>query len=166
MKKWMYLVFPGAMLGLFLIFFFAHKKAADERERVRIEVAEQKKAADAEQKRKAEERAKVAAAQRQAEREKEEADKEKARREKQAKIDNDIREDTNKALAEADASQKEVNALELEITRLHKLKDQQSRESFDLAKAVEMERVRKRNAELEIQRFTEMIARRANQSTM
>jgi hypothetical protein len=166
MKKWMYLIFPGAFLGLFLIFFFAHKKESDAKEAVRLEVAAKKKADDAAAKAKAEEKAKAAAAQRQAEREKEEADKEKARREKQEKYDKEIRDDTNKALAEADAHQKEINALELEVTRLHKQKDAITREAFDLQKAVELEHVKKRNAELEIQRFTEMIARRAAQSSM
>jgi preprotein translocase subunit SecF len=166
MKKWMYLIFPGAFLGLFLIFFFSHKKESDEKERVRLEVAAKKKADDADAKSKAEEKAKVAAAQRQAEREKEEADKDRVRREKQEKIDRDIRDDTNKALAEADAHQKEINALELELSRLHKSKDAVTREAFDLQKAVELEHIKKRNAELEIQRFTEMIARRAAQSSM
>jgi hypothetical protein len=166
MKKWMYLVFPGVMLALFLVFYFSHKKEADEKEAARIVAMEKKKAEEKKQKDVAEEKAKIAAAQRQAEREKEEADKERARREKTAAMDKQIADETNAALADGDKSQKEINALELELKRLHQEKDRLGREAFDVAKQVEMQRVEKRNAEMEIQRFTEMIARRAAGSAM
>ncbi len=47
-----------------------------------------------------------------------------------------------------------------------KEKDKLSRETFDLAKQVELARIARRNAELEIQRVTEMIHRRASDSAL
>ncbi|HVS52196.1 MAG TPA: hypothetical protein VHD62_07550 [Opitutaceae bacterium] len=166
MKKWMYLVFPGALLGLFLIFYFSHEKEATKREEDRAVAVAKKQAEDKAQKEKAEATAKEAAAKRQAEREEEERKKEEDRRAKQKKIDDQIRDETDAALADADKSQKQVNALELQLDQLHKQKDQLSREAFDLAKQVELARVARRNAELDEQRWTEMIARRAADTRM
>jgi hypothetical protein len=166
MKKWMYLVFPGAMLGLFLVFFFSHEKEATEREEKRAIALKEKQEADAAAKAKAEETAKVAAAQRQAEREAEEKKKEEDRRAKQLAIDNEIRDGTNAALADAAKSQQEVNTLELQLDQLRKQRDQLSRETFDIAKQVELARVARRNAEMDEQRWIEMIANRAASSQM
>src|SRR5689334_9371947 len=131
MKKWMYLIFPAAMLAIFLGFFLVHQKAADEIDRQRKEVLAKKAADEAATKKKNEEKARADAAQRQAEREKEEADREAARRAKSAAIDKEIRDQTNAALADGDKSQKEVNALEVELDRLHKEKDRLGREAFE-----------------------------------
>eukprot|EP01035_Chromulina_nebulosa_P042524 gene42524-57572_t len=62
MKKWMYLIFPGAMLGIFLVFFLSHQKESDAREKARAEAVAKKEAEDkakkAEAERKAQEDAK------------------------------------------------------------------------------------------------------------
>jgi len=39
MKKWMYIIFPGSMLALFLVFYFSAEKKSAERERVHKEQA-------------------------------------------------------------------------------------------------------------------------------
>lgn len=166
MKKWMYLIFPGLMLGAFLIFFFAHQKDSDAREAARLEVAKKQEDEKAKAKAEAERKASIDAKERQAAREKEDADKEAAKLAKQAAADKEVKDTTDKALAEGDKFAKEVSKLEIDLDTLHKGKDKASREAFDLAKQVELAKVAKRNAEFEIQRTTEMISRRASDSSL
>ena len=54
----------------------------------------------------------------------------------------------------------------LQLDQLRKQRDQLSRETFDIAKQVELARVARRNAEMDEQRWIEMIANRAASSQM
>lgn len=166
MKKWMYLIFPSVMLAGFLVIYFSHKKEAEEKEARHIaQVAKER--ADAEQKKKvAETKAREDAKKRAEEREAEERKKEEEKAAKQAADDKKVRDTTAEYTAKADAASKEASKLEIELDRLRKEKDKTSRETFDLAKQVELARIARRNAELEIQRMTEMIARRASDSSL
>jgi ABC-type Na+ efflux pump permease subunit len=166
MKKWMYLIFPTVMLAGFLVIYFSHKEKAEAKERAHIaQVAKEK--ADAEEKKKvAETKAREDAKKRQDERDAEEKKKEAEKVAKQAADDKKVRDQTTEYTAKADAAQKQVNALEIELDRLRKEKDKTSREAFDLAKQVELARIARRNAELEIQRMTEMVTRRASESSL
>ena len=56
--------------------------------------------------------------------------------------------------------------MELQLSALRTEKEKLNREAFDFAKQVERGKVARRTAELEIQRTTEMIARRAAQSSL
>lgn len=166
MKKWMYIIFPSVMLAGFLVIYFSHKEKAEAKERAHIaQVAKEK--ADAEEKKKvAEAKAREDAKKRQEERDAEEKKKEAEKLAKQAADDKKVRDQTAEYTAKADAAAKQVNSLEIELDRLRKEKDKTSRESFDLAKQVELARIARRNAELEIQRMTEMISKRAAESSM
>ena len=164
MKKWMYIIFPGAMLGLFLVFFLSHTKEAEANEKVRQEVLAKKIAEDAAKKKADEDRARVDAEKRAADRAAEDAAKEAKKIAAQAAIDKDVKDATDKALAEAAASQKTIDGLEAELERLHKQKDQLSREGFDIAKQVEAAKVAKRTAELEIQRTVDLVAKKSQES--
>ena len=166
MKKWLYVLFPTALLGIFLYYYFASRaetlaRETAHREQVARETAEanQKKAI-------AEAKAREDAERRNAERAAEEA---RIAKEKQDKYDADMRrikDDTDKANASAEQSAAKVSELTIELDNLHKQKDALTREGFDLAKRVEMAAVARRNAELEIQRMVEMIANKADQSSM
>lgn len=166
MKKWMYLIFPGIMLAGFLVFYLSHKKEAEEKERAHIaKIAREKDEADR-KKKEAEAKAREDARKRQEEREAEEKKKEDEKAAKQAADDKKVRDQTAEYVAKAEASQKQATALEQELDRLRKEKDKTSRETFDLQKQVELARIARRNAELEIQRMTEMVSQRAAQSAM
>ena len=166
MKKWMYLIFPSVMLAGFLVIYFSHKEKAEEKERAHI-AAVAKEKADAEEKKKvAEAKAREDARKRQEERDAEEKKKEAEKAARQAADDKKVRDQTTEYTAKADAAAKQVNALEVELDRLRKEKDKTTRETFDLAKQVELARIARRNAELEIQRMTEMMVRRASDSSL
>jgi hypothetical protein len=166
MKKWMYVIFPGIMLGLFLVVYTSHVKEAEEREKARIAKVEADRKEEEAKKKEAEKIAAEDAKKRQIEREAEEQKKEDERRRKQAAADKEVRDKTDEYRAKADTAQKDVNKLEIELDRLHKQKEQLSRDDFDLAKQVELARVAKRNAELQEQHLMQMIANKADASAM
>lgn len=166
MKKWMYVIFPSAMLGIFLVFYFSAAKKAELKEQQHAALVAKQKADDADKKRIAEEKARVDAEKRSAERAAEEAKKEAEKIAKWQADSKRIQDDTDKSLADADKYQKEVSKLEIELDTLRKSKDKASRDAFDLLKQVERAKVDRRNAEIEIQRLTEMVARKASESSM
>ena len=166
MKKWMYLIFPTIMLVGFLVIYLSHKKAAEEKERARVvRVAAEKTDADA-KKKIAEDKARQDAKKRQDERDAEEKKKEDDKASRQAADDKKVRDATTEYTAKAQSAEKDVKSLETELDRLRKEKDRLSRETFDMAKQVELSRIARRNAELEIQRMTDMIVKRAGDSSL
>jgi hypothetical protein len=166
MKKWMYIIFPSVMLAGFLVIYFSHKEKAEAKEKAHIAQVEKEKA-EADQKKKiAEAKAREDARKRQEERDAEEKKKIDEKAAKQAADDKKVRDQTAEYTAKVNAASKQAAALEAELDRLRKEKDQTTRETFDLAKQVELARIARRNAELEIQRMTEMVSRRAAESSM
>lgn len=166
MKKWFYVISVGGMLAVFLFFYFAHLEETEKQEKIRAERVAQQQKEEAERKAAIEEKAREDAARRAREREEEIARKEAARREKQEAEDRKIREATEGFNAKADAYAKQVSELEIELNSLRTQKEKLNRETFELEKQVELARVAKRNAELEIQRMTDMVAKRAADSAL
>jgi hypothetical protein len=166
MKKWMDIIFPSVMLAGFLVIYFTHKEEAEEKERAHIALVAKEKAEADEKKKIAEAKAREDARKRQDERDAEEKQKADEKAAKQAADDKKVRDQTAEYTAKADAAAKQAAALENELSRLRKEKDQTIRETFELAKQVELTRIARRNAELEIQRMTVMVARRAADSSL
>lgn len=166
MKKWLYFILPIVLTGVFLIFFFKHQKETVAREHTRGQEMAQKTATEKAGKDAAEAKAKESARIAQQERERENGERDAARKAQQDAVDKEIGDKTNASLAEIATATKRAKDLEAEIARLISDRERVTRESFDLAKQVEIAMVAKRNAELEEQRLTEMIARRATDSSM
>lgn len=166
MKKWMYLIFPGIMLGAFLVVYLSHVEEAEKREQSRLLAAQQKLEKEMQEKKEAEARAAEDAKKRQEEREAEEAKKAEERRRKQEAADKEIQDAIAELHAESDKSAQQAAQLEIELDRLHKEKDLLGREEFDLAKQVEAARTAKRTTELQQQHFTQVLAQRAANSTL
>lgn len=166
MKKWIYLIVPTVLLvGLFVIYKGHVVKAEEKAKTVAAKVAKER--AEAEEKKKAAEtKARSDAKKRQDERDGEEKKKADEKAARQASDDKKVADQTAEFIAKAAAAQKQVTALEAELERLRKEEDKASRDNFDTAKKVELARIARRNAELEIQRTTDMIARRAAESAM
>src|SRR5262245_16928635 len=166
MKKWLYLIIPAIMLGLFLFIYFPHVEKTHKKEEDRKAAVAKKKAEDDEKKKVAEAKARDDAKKRQDERDAEDAKKQKEKEDKQAADDKKVRDQTAEYTAKANAASAEVQKLEGELDRMRKEKDRLSRETFDLAKQVELARIARRNAELETQRITDMLAKRAADSSL
>jgi hypothetical protein len=166
MKKWMYVISVGGMLAVFLFFYFAHLKEMDIKDRQRAE--EQARIAKAEAERKAtiEAKAREDAERRAAERAAADAKKEADRLAKWEAQSREIQETTDKLNSEGEALAKQASELDVQLNALRTEKEKLNREAFELSKQVEQARIAKRNAELEIQRMTDMIAKRASDSSL
>jgi hypothetical protein len=166
MKKWFYVLFPSALLALFVVFYLSSREETLQREREHAaQVARDKADADA-KKQIAEQKAHEDADKRAAERK---AEDDKAAADKEAKYAADmahIKAETDKANAEGDVYAKKVSELSIELDTLRKQRDELTEQSFNLEKQVDLKQIERRNAELEIQRYTEMLANRADGSIM
>jgi chromosome segregation ATPase len=161
-----YLIVPAILLGTFLFFYngalkeMAAKEAAKTAEKAAIKAADDK--------RKAEIEAKAAA---DAKRRQEERDaEERTRLEKKEKEYQDamkkLKDEADNYSAEADKLAKEGADLEIQLGTLRTQKEKTTREVFELAKQVELAKVNRRNAEIEIQRMVEMLGTRAGSSSL
>lgn len=166
MKKWMYVIFPGSMLALFLVFFLSHEKDMKARAEQQAKTVAAQLAEAADKKKIAEDKAREDAKKRAEERAKEDADKAAAKLAKQAAEDKKVQDAMDAALAEGAKSQQEIAKLEVELDRLHKDKARLSNEAFALAKEVELAKVNRRTAEMGQQRTVEMIATRAGNGVL
>jgi chromosome segregation ATPase len=77
-----------------------------------------------------------------------------------------LRDEAAKYASEADGFQRDANALELQLNELRSLKEKTNREVFELSKQVELAKVGRRNAEIEIQRMVDMVAQRLGASSL
>lgn len=161
-----YLFVPIILLAVFGFFYWQYMQTAEEKEKEHLAlVAKEKADADA-KKRDAEDKARKDADRRTAERDAEERRK---ADEKRAKYDADIqkvRDEIAKYTAQANDSAKLSAKLDQELASLRGAKEKANREAFELNKQVERAHVDKRSAEFEIQRLTDMIARKASDSLM
>lgn len=166
MKKWMYVIFPGSMLALFLVFFLSHEKemkARAEQQAISLKAQQDDAAA---KKKVAEDKAREDAKKRAEDRAKDDAEKAAAKLAKQAAEDKKVLDAMEAALAEGAKSEQEVARLEAELDRLHKEKNRLSDEAFALAKEVEAAKVNRRTAEMGQQRTVDMIATRAGNGVL
>lgn len=168
MKKLLltYVVTPGIMFGIFLFFYNGAVKemhAKEERQKI-----EKKAKDDAEAARKAEieKKALADAEKRQRDREAEDAKKAAEKEAAYTKVMTQLESDTADENAQADKLAKEVGGLEISISQARSNKEKLNRETFDLAKEVELAKVNRRNAEIEIQRMVEIAGKKVADSSV
>jgi len=165
MNRFYYLV-PVVLLAIFAFFYWNHtKEAAVKAEQVRIEQARIKAEADA-KKLAAEQKAREDAQKRSDERD---AEERKKATEKAAKYNAEIqkiRDEITKYTNQVNDETKESARLDQELANLRAAKEKANREAFELHKQVEKGEIEKHDAEFEIQRLTDMIAKRASDSAM
>ncbi|HVU18148.1 MAG TPA: hypothetical protein VHD32_14575 [Candidatus Didemnitutus sp.] len=161
-----YVIVPAALLIGFIFVYRGAVKDMEEREAHLHQVAEAKKADEEHHRQELEKKAAEDAAKQQKIRDEEE-------RAKLAKEEHDYQTAMNTLKTEADgyASEgdkltKESNQLEIDIAKSRELRDKTTNEAFDLSKQVELEKINRRNAEMEIQRLIEMVGKKASDSTL
>ena len=165
MKK-LYIIAPLVMLGIFGVFYnnftkeYAITEAqheADELARIAAEEAAQKEA---------ERLAKEEAARRTAARDAEEAAKLAEREAKWAAAGKEIADATAEYKAESDKLAAQAADLEIKLLEARNKKQASATKAFQLTKDISSAIVAKHNAEMEGQRMTEMISRKALQSSL
>ena len=125
----------------------ADEKAAEEAHHKEIEAKAQEDARKAQEERDQKERAR----------------QEKAQREKEEQ-DRKIQEETAKYENEAAKFTKDIAAMQADIANLRSKREAMNREVLDLAKKVELTKIQRRDAELEIQRMYDMVAQKVADS--
>ncbi len=166
MKKWLYFIFPILGVVVFLFFYFAHVDEAKRAEAVRKEMIAKKDAEAAAAKAALEATARKDAEARAAERIASEAKKERDKQEKWDAAGRDVQKITDAAKAASAQAVKDIARLENDLKSLRQRRDDLTAEQLALLKSVEQAKIDRRNAELEIQRFTAMIANRTSESAL
>lgn len=161
-----YLIIPIVFMAVFVYFERDASKQADLRVQA---IAEEKAAAEAkkqEEKKQLEAKAKADSDKRNIERiAAEEAQKKKKQDEFAAKIQK-LKDDAKKYTDGVELNTKLAASLEKDLAAKRAARDQENRAVLELAKKVEITKKARRSAELEVQRYTEMLATRANESAM
>lgn len=156
-----YLIIPVVFLLLFGGIYWKHNEtAALEAARESAELARADEAARL-QKTEAERKAREDAGRRAAEREAAERRKEEERRAKWEAESILIAEETARHTRRAAEASAELAALEKQLAALRAWKEEGGRAAFEAERENELLTIKKRNAELEIQRITQIVARRA-----
>lgn len=161
-----YYIIPAVLTVLFTFYFFRFSEELEQRDAAKAAEVAQVQAEAAAKKKEAELRAKEDADRRTAEREADEARRLAEREANWERTSQEIADITADLIRQADELTRQANALELQLANVREKRDLTARESFDLERRVEEARVRKRNAEMEIQRYTEMVSQRASRSAM
>jgi len=166
MKKWLYFVAPLAGLGLFLFFFFAHvEEAKKDAEEKRIVIAKRDKE-EADRKAALEARAREDAAKKAAERAAEDKKKEDDRVAKWSEAGKKIEDDTNEAIRIASNHTARIANLDKQIAESRLKKEQLNAAFIEGARQLELAKIARRNAELEVQRLTEFVSKKADESAL
>ncbi len=165
MKKFYY-IFPVVLLVSFIAMYSRFSATSDAADREKADRIAAVKHADEKAKAEAEARSREDSQKRAAERLAEERAKD---AEKAAKWDAEskrIAEETEKYNSQLASYTSSVAAMEKQLEDLRATKEKRTRELLDSEMQVELAAVGKHNAEMEIQRMTEMLLRRASKSSL
>lgn len=161
-----YLAIPVVLLVVFVFFERNAAKEAQILEDQKIEVKKQEEAKKDAEKKALEEKARADSEKRNAQRVADEKAKEEKRK---ADFDNKIqkmRDDVKKYTDDVDVNTKLIASLEKDLAAKREQHERENRFVFDLAKKVEVSKHLRRDAELEVQRYNEMLVHRAEESAL
>lgn len=162
----LYLLAPIVLLAVFGGFYWQHTRTAATESTDKAAAIIAAERAELANKTEAEHRARADAEKRSAERTAEEAKRDVEKRARTEEENRRIATDTATHRAQVAALTAETAALQAQLTALQTRRATLNTEAFALAKEVELARIAKRNAELEIQRLTDMVARQAANTTL
>jgi chromosome segregation ATPase len=161
-----YIIVPIVLMAVFVYFERGAAKDAVIKEQ-RVEADKQKDIAKKEaEKKELEEKAKIDTERRNAQRLKEEKEKDDARKAKYEAGIQKMRDDLKRYTDDVDLNNKLVAKLEKDLADKRDQRERENRAVFELSKKVELSKKMRRNAELEVQRYTEMLSSRAAESIL
>jgi len=161
-----YIIVPVVLMAVFVFFERGAAKEAEVHEQQKIATENKRKADEAIKKHELEEKAKIDSDKRNAERIKTEQEKEDARKNKYQAVIQDLKDSLKRSVDELAAKTKEVARLEKELADKRDQREHENREIFEFSKKVELSKKMRRDAELEVQRYNEMLVRRASESIL
>lgn len=161
-----YVIVPLVLLAVFAFFYNGALKEMKEKEDARIAKIEATAKAEAERKAELDRKAQEDALKRQEER----AIADKAKEDKKEKDYQDamaaLKKEADDYTAQVARLTKEAADLEAEILKTRNDKERLTREALELAKQVELAKINRRTAELEIQRMIEMVSKKLAESSL
>jgi chromosome segregation ATPase len=164
MRKWLYVLCPTALLGLFIFYYSVKSAEVEAHEKQRAEQIAAQKASDAAARHEIEEKARLDAAKRAADRLAEAARKDKQKQDKYNDNMAKLRDETDKANAQVSELTEKIGQLQMKLDALQKAKEDASQSGFDIEKQIELAEVEKGNADLQSERMVAMIADRVEKS--
>ncbi len=160
-----YVLFPTFLLIVFGVYYTqVAKPEMAAKEAAILKADEEKAAADEAARLKIEQKAQEDARRQQEERARKDREKEEKARADQEAEDKKVRDETAKLEGEAASLTKQIADEQKLIADLREQKDKTTRDVFDGAAKVELAKIERRNAELEIQRMYDMVAQKVDDS--
>ena len=167
MKRFYFIfIFPVVLLVIFSGVYWQFSKASDESERLQKEKIAQVKLVEEQKKKEEEAKARLDSEKRIADRVAEEKKKEDERIARWEAESKRIADEGQQYATQVANNIKEVADLSKQLADLRQAKESKTRELLDTATEAELAAISKRGAELEIQRMTEMIARKTASSSI
>jgi len=167
MKRFYFIfIFPVVLLVIFSGVYWQFSKASDESERLQKEKIAQVKLVEEQKKKEEEAKARLDSEKRIADRVAEEKKKEDERIARWEAESKRIADEGQQYATQVANNTKEVADLSKQLADLRQAKESKTRELLDTATEAELAAISKRGAELEIQRMTEMIARKTASSSI
>jgi chromosome segregation ATPase len=161
-----YIIVPVVLMAIFLFFERGDAKDAKIADGQKLVLEQKKKAEELVKKKELEEKARLDSEKRNAERVAEDKLKEqKKKAEYEAKIQK-MKDDLKRYADDVELNTRLVVKLESDLAKKRDQRERDNREVFELAKKVEISKKMRRNAELEVQRYNEMLSNRANESVL
>jgi predicted nucleic acid-binding Zn-ribbon protein len=164
MRKWIYVLCPVALLGLFIFYYSIKSAEVAAREKAKAELVASQKAADAAARHDIEEKARLDAAKRAADRLADAAKKDALKAAKYNDTMAKLRDETDKANAQVAELTDKIAQLQFKLDALQKAKEDANQSNFDIEKQTELALVQKGNADLQSERMVDAIAERADRS--
>ena len=161
-----YIIVPVVLMAVFVFFERGAAKESKVLEEQKLVIKQKEKDAELAKKKDLEEKARIDSEKRNAERLLEEqAAAQKKKDAYDAKIQK-MKDDLKKYTDDVEINTKLVAKLEKDLADKRDQRARDNRAVFELAKQVEITKKLRRDAELEVQRYNEMLATRANESAM
>jgi hypothetical protein len=166
MKKWLYFIAPVLGIGVFLFFYFSHIEEAEKAMKIKAEKSAMVAKEEAAKKSALEDRARKDAEAKAKQRADEDAAKEAEKIANWNRQGKEIKDATDEAIGKSSNHTARIVALEKELTETRRKKEAANRESLEISKRIEQNKVDRRSAELEIQRLTDLVAHKAEDSAL
>jgi len=166
MNRIYYIIVP---VVLFFVFVFVERgaaKEAHEKEQAKVAAEVKRKEDEAVKKKELEDKAKVDAEKRNEERLKDEQERDAKKKKDYAEKIQKLKDDVKKYTDDVELNTKRVAQLEKDLAAKRDQHEADNRAVFEFAKKVELSKKLRRDAELEVQRYNEILSRRASESIL
>jgi hypothetical protein len=161
-----YVIVPAVLLAVFAVLYTGARKEMEAKHQAQIEAKAKVDETDRIRKAEIDRRATEDAKRRQDE----QAAANKAKEDKKQRDYDDamkkLKDEANDYATQADKLAKEAADLEIQISQARTDKERLNRETLEFSKQIELAKINRRTAELEIQRMIEIVGRKLNESSI